>query len=296
MLFGDTWAPSGKPLLRYGEATNPGPERAQQKEGVLDLDFKDPTQEGFWGALLPGADLGSDEAGGKSVKYQLLVDTCNGTSWSSVARFLTRTRADIVLVQEHHLGPSQVAAASKWAGKRGWQTVWSAAERGEGAGWRAGVCICARAPVALSMPRKGGAVVCGARVVSAVAEAPGYGQIAVYSVYLRDGEGLSRANLGTLAALGNHAERLGPNAPFIIGGDFQMPPSRIAAAGLAEKVHAVIAASGNPKGTCRTARSRTNIDYFYVSNGLANGVQSIRTVEATSIKTHVPVGWRCTLV
>ncbi len=289
MLIGDAWAPSGKPLLRYGEATNPGPQRAQQKEGALELDYRDPTQEGFWGAMLPGADIGGREGKGESTEYQLLVDTCNGTSWSSVARFLTKTRADIVLVQEHHLGPSQVAAASKWAGKRGWQTVWSAAERGEGEGWRAGVCICARAPVALSMPRRGGAVVCEARVVSAVAEAPGYGPIALYSVYLRDGEGLSRANLGILAALGNHVERLGPNTPFIVGGDFQMPPSRIAAAGLAEKVHAVIAASGNPKGTCRTARSRSNIDYFYVANGLANGVQSIRTVEATNIKTHVPV-------
>ncbi len=30
MLFGDSWAPSGKPLLRYGEATIPGPDMSQQ--------------------------------------------------------------------------------------------------------------------------------------------------------------------------------------------------------------------------------------------------------------------------
>ncbi len=143
--------------------------------------------------------------------------------------------------------------------------------------------------MSLSMPRVGGAVVCEARVVSAVAEAPGYGPVAVYSAYLRDGEGLSRANLETLAALGKHVERLGPHMPFVIGGDFQMPPGKIAAAGLAERIRAVIAASGHPKGTCRTKRGRSELDYFYVSNGLASGIHNIRTVESTCIRTHVPV-------
>ncbi len=127
-IYGTTWAPGDKPLLRCGEATNLGPSKPQQKEGELDLEYKDPNQIGFWGALTPGSDSREEDGDDGSVRYQLQVDTCNGTAWSSVARFLARTKADIVLVQEHHLGPSQVAAASKWANKRVWQTVWSAAE------------------------------------------------------------------------------------------------------------------------------------------------------------------------
>ncbi len=297
LIVGDANGQWVETYLRVGEADNPGPATPQQREGAMNLDFKDPGKEGFWGAVLPGAP-GADHAGRAAhrggaeddhVKYQLEIDTCNGTSWGTISKYLTRTRADLVLVQEHHLGPGRIAAASKWAKRRGWQTVWNAAERGEGAGWKAGVCICARDPVSLSMPRKGGAIVSAARAVAAVAEAPGYGPVAVYSVYLRDGEGLSRANLELLAEVGRHVERLGPNTPFVIGGDFQMPPHALANAGLASRVHAAIVASGNRRGTCRTARGRSEIDFFVVEAGLARGVQSTRTVEATCVKTHVPV-------
>ncbi len=288
------YADRARMACRIGEALNPGPATPQQKEGAMDLEFKDPGKQGFWGAVLPGAARDGRSARPEGevdghVKYQLEIDTCNGTSWGTISRYLTRTRADLVLVQEHHLGPGKIAAASKWAKKRGWQTVWNAAERGEGAGWKAGVCICARDPVSLSMPRKGGAIVSAARAVAAVVEAPGYGPVAVYSVYLRDGEGLSRANLELLAEVGRHVERLGPHTPFVIGGDFQMPPHALANAGLASRVHAAIVASGNRRGTCRTGRGKSEIDYFVVEAGLARGIQRTKTVEATCVRTHVPV-------
>ncbi len=282
-----------QPPMRIGEAANPGPwDQPQQREGRMQIDFAAPSKEGFWGAKCAGGvdEAGTDARRGDDTdRYQLIVDTCNGTAWGTVARFLTRTKADLVLVQEHHLPAHQVAAASAWAIRRGWSTVWAPAEEGEGGGWRAGVCICARSPVSLALPHQGGAIVCAARVVAALFEAPGYRPTVAYSVYLKDGEGLSQRNLSTLAAMGQHIARQGADAPFIAGGDMQMSPQTIAAAGLADKVHAVIVATGCRRGTCRTASGNSELDYFMVEQGLARGIHSVRTVEATCIRTHVPV-------
>ncbi len=281
--------------LRIGEAKNPGPHDVpQQKEGALELRYASQHQDGFWGAMLPDGRMdrgGHDGAAGEDdlARFRLVVDTCNGTSWGTIARYLLQTNADLILIQEHHLAPGQIAAASQWASRKGWQSIWTSAEQGEGSGWRAGVCICARAPVYLSLPRRGGSNVCGARAVAAVAEAPGHRPIAVYSAYLRDGEGLSAGNLGILATLGQHIGLQGEEAPFILAADFQMSPDKIAVAGLADKIGAVICASGNRRGTCRTPQGNNELDYFYVQRGLARAVASIATVEGTCIRTHVPV-------
>ncbi len=288
-------ADCARSMCRVGEAANPGPHHVpQQKEGLLQLHYASQHQDGFWGAMLPNGRSEGGGGGGQCgdddrAKYQLVVDTCNGTSWGTIARYLLQTKADLLLIQEHHLAPSQIAAASQWASKKGWQSVWTSAEQGDGSGWRAGVCICARAPVYLSLPRRGGSNVCGARAVAAMAEAPGHRPIAVYSAYLRDGEGLSAGNLEILASIGQHICLQGDEMPFILAADFQMAPEKVAAAGLADRIGAVICASGNRRGTCRTARGSSELDYFYVQRGLARAVASIATVEATCIRTHVPV-------
>ncbi len=244
--------------------------------------------------MLPGdaehGERGRRDAGDEGGhRYQLCIDTCNGTSWGTIKRYMKRTRADVLLCQEHHLPPSAIAAASQWANRRGWQTVWAPAEPGEGSGWKGGVCVCARKPVALSVPKHGGTIVHAARAVAAVAEAPGYRPITLYAAYLRDGEGLSRANLEIMAAVGRHVARQGPGAPFVLGADFQVSPEAVAVAGLAERMGAIIAASGCQRGTCRTSRGKSEIDFFMVEKGLAKGMRSIATVEATCIRTHVPV-------
>ncbi len=177
--------------MRIGEATNPGPpEGPQLAETGLQLQYASPEQEGFWGAVLPGHDEHGErgrrrEDDEKGQHYQLCVDTCNGTSWGSLKRYIKRTRSDVLLCQEHHLPPNAIASASQWAYRRGWQTVWAPAEPGEGSGWKGGVCICARKPVALSVPRHGGTIVQEARAVAAVAEAPGYRPMTLYAAYLR---------------------------------------------------------------------------------------------------------------
>ncbi len=260
----------------------------------MTLRYADPNKEGFWGAMMPGGRTegavrrGAETGTGGVDEFQMVIDVCNGTAWGTVAKYLTRTRAHLVLVQEHHLPLHMIAAASQWALGKGWRTIWAPAEEGDG-GWRAGVCICARDPVAISAPRKGGSIVSQARVVAALAEAPGCRPTTVYSVYLKDGEGLSRRNLNVLAELGQHVRLQGEGSPFVIGGDMQMAPQAISAAGMANKLHATIVASGCKRGTCRTSTSRSEIDYYFVEQGLARGIQAVEAVEGTCIRTHVPV-------
>ncbi len=271
----------GKDLVRIGEATNPGPhDRPQQPEGLLPLEFGSRHQDGFWEGILPGdvqRDQGNMEVHAAAAdRYQLAVETCNGTSWGSIARYLARTSADLILIQEHHLSPQRTAAASSWAARRGWQTIWAPAEAGDGEGWRAGVCICAREPVSLSVPRSAGTMVHGSRAVAALAEAPGYRPITVYSAYLHDGDGLSGRNLGILADIGRHIVRQGAQAPFIVGADFQVEPRAIAAAGWVDKLHAVVVASGCRRGTCRTAKSRSELDFSTSNRGWPEGSRAWR--------------------
>ncbi len=277
---------------RVGEADNPGPyDRPQQKEGYMSLQYRSNDQQGFWGGILPGDAHGHDDRrhGEEDHKYSLVAETCNGTAWGTIARYVKQTQADLIMVQEHHLAPWQVPAASSWLRRHGWQSLWTPAEPGEGEGWRAGVCIIARDPVVLLIPQCGGKMVHGARAIAALVEAPGYRRMLAYAAYLHDGEGLSTRNMAIMASIGEHIKGNGPNMPYLVAGDFQVEPHVLAAAGWAEKMHATIVASGCRRGTCRMPNSHSEIDYFIVEQGLARGIMKVGTVEASCIKTHVPV-------
>ncbi len=113
---------------RIGEATNPGPgvrHEPQREESRLNVAFRPPGQPGFHGvksAGHAGQGQGRDRADGadhKGETYQLVVDTCNGTTWPGIRRYLRRTRADLVMAQEHHLPPAAIAGASQQALRMG---------------------------------------------------------------------------------------------------------------------------------------------------------------------------------
>ncbi len=257
----------------------------------MPLQYGSRQQEGFWGSILLGDMQGHDDRQRNDTddRYSLVAETCNGTAWGTIARYMMQTRADLIMVQEHHLAPWQVPAASSWLRRRGWQSLWIPAEPGEGMGWRAGVCICARDPVVLLIPQCGGKLVHDARAIAALVEAPGYRRMLAYAAYLHDGDGLSARNMRILADIGEHIKGNGPDTPFIVAADFQVEPRALAAAGWAERLHATIVAAGCRRGTCRTPKGHSEIDFFVVDQGLARGIKEVNTVEATCIKTHVPV-------
>ncbi len=240
------------------------------------------------GHRVPGdiVDEASSEVRGH---YQLTVDTCNGTTWPGIRRYLRRTRADLILAQEHHLPPGAVAGASQQAFRRGWQSLWLPAQPGNNGGWRAGVAIFARDPIRISYPRFGGCEVSPARVIAAQAEAPGYRPFTAYSGYLRDGEGLSQANLAILADVGAHVRLQGEHAPYLIGADFQMTPQLLTTSGFVEECDGRVVATGLRRGTCRSVKANAEIDYFVMGTGMSLGLASVATVEGAGTRPHVPV-------
>ncbi len=286
-----------KPLTRVGEATNPGPAAAVPSDAAAvepgyvsigPVSYPAPGKVGFHGDIVNQQEPGDGGTSGAD-QFGLRVDTTNATSWGALKRYLKRTRADIVLAQEHHLGPDEVPARSAWALRSGWHSLFAPAQKGEGQGWRAGVAIFARPAMGLAMPRAGGHVIVPHRAIGATVSPPGYRQFTAVSVYLEDGKGVSKANLDILAEVGSFLAKQGDGASFIIGGDLQAKPSDIAAVGFASKVDGEIVASGSARGTCRSSRTSSEIDYFIIHKQLVLGIKDITTVEDAGTRPHVPV-------
>ncbi len=299
-LVGHQWHPVGKLLVRVGEAQNPGPPNGANRVSWGALSAQDPGTSGFRHALAPGFDNGHDgrgEGGHGDLEehqeeglYTLKVITVNCTSWGSLVPFVKATDADVLLVQEHKLmGRDNVDEAVAWLRRHKWNALLTEAEAGPNGGASAGVAVLARDHLGLSLPPVGSEEVVPARVAAAKVEAPGTRPFVAVAAYLHDGEGMSRRNLELLRSIGNFISAQGESVPFMIGGDFQTTPREIANTGFAQEMKAVLVASGAPAGTCRNGRTARELDYFYVSAGMACGINTIEAIEGTGLRTHLPV-------
>ncbi len=251
-----------------------------------------PHHGGFRRAVALGFSNGSsddEDEGDTKEHFAFKVVTINVTAWRSAIAFLLSTDADVLLVQEHKLGPEEVDEAVAWLRRRGWNAIMAPAGRGPNGGWSAGVAILARPHVGLGLPLVGSEVIQPARAIAARVEPPGCRPCTVVCVYLHDGMGPAQCNMDLLRRTEVCLAAQGEDCPYIMGGDFQMTPQEIAAAGFAQESHAVLVAAGAPSGTCRTHQSAREIDYFYVSAGLATGIDSVEVIPRTGIKTHLPV-------
>ncbi len=275
----------GKLIIRIGEAKNPGPVHGDWR-CADDVRYRDPAATGFWQALAPGHANGDNQGEGR---HALRVVTANTTAWAPLQKLLLRSDADVILAQEHRLPPWRIAEASDWARRNRWHSIMIPARETEAGGWSGGVAVLARPHAALSAPRIGPETVVASRVVAACVHPPGHRPCLVISAYLQDGVGLSATNLRTLADIGTCVKMHGQNHPFIIGGDFQMQPSELANAGFGDQVGGTLVASGAARGTCRSTRHSSELDYFFVGNALALAISSVATVEDSGTRPHVPV-------
>ncbi len=272
---------------RYGEARHPGP--AQSRLAIGAVEYKAPHREDFRGALMKRVDGELGESAEVHKMKGLLIETCNSTSWGPLKRHLRRTNADVVLAQEHHIGPGEVPAKSAWAVRAGWHAVFAPAMQGEGRGWRAGVAIMARPHVGLSLPRVGSHIVIPHRAVAATIEPQGYRPMTLVSLYLEDGKGVGPDNLEHLASVGAFVKSQGEDMPYVVGGDFQAAPADVANTAFASQLNGELVASGCVRGTCRSTRHNSEIDFFVVHKHLAIGVDSVMAVEGAGTRPHVPV-------
>ena len=221
-------------------------------------------------------------------EFAMHVATANGTSWGSLKDYILKTEAHVVLGQEVHIKEAEVNEASEWAFKRGWKSVWSPAEPGQGErGTTGGVVILARSWLGLMEPPGQEAQVCPSRAVAAVLEAPGSRQIQLYSIYLHHGEGLSERNLGVLRDVGAHASVSG--RLLIIGGDFNLEPCTLLESEFPQSLAAELISTGGPLGTCKVRGGNYNIDFFVVDGSLAKGVRTVQVDAAAGLTPHSPV-------
>ncbi len=280
--------------VRYGEAAHPGPDgdrHEAQRGGCWEsfgcVRYRRPNRDGFQHALMDiGDSAGSDV---DVAPFALSVETVNCTAWGSAMRRLRCTRAELVLLQEHHLPQSRIADASAWALRHGWHSLFSPAVEGTGGGWRGGVAVLARPHIGLGAPAAGPIEVVPARVLAASVEPPGFRRTTVLSVYLEDGKGTSAANLRHMQEIGRCVQSQGEHVPCLVGGDWQAAPESVAATGLATQAGMTIVATGHPRGTCRSTRAATELDYFLLTNDLVLGLDRIETVEGAGTRPHVPV-------
>ncbi len=187
------------------------------------------------------------------------------------------------------MGRDRVDEAVSWLRRNRWNALLTEAEAGPNGGACAGAAVLARDHLGLSLPPVGSEEVIPAWVAAAKVEALGTRPFVAVAAYLHDGEGLSKSNLEVLKGIGNFISAQGESTPFIIGGDFQTTPQEIASTGFAQETKAVLVASNDPAGTCRTGSSARELDFFYVSAGMACGISTVEAMTGTGIRTHLPV-------
>ncbi len=217
------------------------------------------------------------------------VETVNATGWRALKRRLKKTTAHAILAQETWVGQAHIPAASEWAKKNGWKSIWGAATVGPGGGPSAGVAVLVRDYLGLRYPQVGSHVWHDARAVAGVIDAPSFRPLILVSAYLHAGQGPSPANLRILADIGEAFKAQGEGWQMAMGADANMEPEDLAETGFDRRAKVTLMYPATERGTFRTAATASTLDYFAVSDPLAAAVETVGTVEASGVKGHVPV-------
>ncbi len=213
---------------RVGEAKNPGPFagtvaahgllRKVYATATSALAYPRPGRGTLKRTVAPG--YGDDRAqqGGETGEFSMAIEAVNATGWRSLQRRLMNTQSQVLLAQETWLTQDAVPAASAWARRNGWQSIWTAAVPGPHGGASGGAAILVKEGIGLRYPPGGSHVWWPGRVVAAMIDAPGHRPLLVASCYLIHGIGPAAANLEILAAIGQRISAMGDEHEFVIGG------------------------------------------------------------------------------
>ncbi len=142
--------------VRVGEAGNPGPTAISLAvDGMLRkvygtaraaMTYPSPGRRSLRGAVAPGYEAASSDQGGED-RFALSVEAANTTGWKGLQRRLVASGAHALLAQETWITQDAIPAASAWALRRGWKSVWTAAKPGpNGGGLRRHCYFCPRLP------------------------------------------------------------------------------------------------------------------------------------------------------
>ena len=220
--------------------------------------------------------------------FALSIEAINGSCWRTLQDQIKRAHSEALLLQEHRLAcPKKLAAATRWCLNNGWKAVFSpAVESTEGGEPSGGVAILVRASL-MGLAEAPEILEPTHRAIAAKVDFPGGRRTLLISTYFRHTIGLKDDNLTLLEQIGAATSLWA--GPSIVGGDFNTTPATLAASGVDISMRAKIFAPAHPMGTCRKPTSNRVIDFFLVSNDIADGVESVETVELSGMSPHVPV-------
>ncbi len=161
-------------------------------------------------------------------------ETVNGTGWGPIAEYAQLLKGtDVLMFQETHVPPARVPSEEDWLRARRLRGALSGATQSSAGGWQGGVGIAVRDAYGLSLfPGQKRAEIVPGRAAAMHMGAFIAGGITISTVYLWTSEGLSARNLEILEALGAFLRRQG--TPFVIAGDWNIPPPPVGVHGLGE--------------------------------------------------------------
>ncbi len=292
-----------RPLTtRIGEAANPGPPampdiatRLPTDDADVTIRYPAPHERGLSHVVAPGFAARPQAPLPHTVdkeQFQLVIETVNTTGWKALRKRLMASDAHVILAQETWITQAAVPGASVWAKKRGWRSVWSAAATTERGGTAAGVAIFAKEFLGLSMPANQPHEVIPSRVVAATLETPDSRALHLMSCYLKHGRGVDEENAEILAAIGAAAAANGNDEVTVAAGDFNMAPQQLLGTEFDRAANLTVFHGDLERGTYRTAKTSSTLDYFLIADRLAAAVSDVAVVEASGVKGHAPVQLR----
>ena len=268
---------SGHPVDLATPARRPGHTSATRKKRAAARAAAPPIQEQR-DKLPPFTDIATVDGAG----YTFSIDSYNTTGWSAACAVLDKSAADALCLQEikRQPGPQSEAAEDTARAKKWSMTVGPSTET-EAGHLSAGVAVAARSHFGLGKSRLAPAEdLDAARFKSAWFPSLVRGGVHLISLYLVSGESITSArNRKLLEAVAQLIDNL--DGPFILAGDLQNDPDRLAESGWPEKVGGKIRASAHP--TCGANR----LDYFVVSECLDDFVIGVQCINDSGTKPHV---------
>ena len=207
-----------------------------------------------------------------------MIDSSNPNSWASGKRqTIKRTAADITVLQETKLRATRTERARRQAERLGWRAHFGPALVTAARGTSGGTAVTARKGLG-SIQHEGVADGYQHRIAGAWVGAIQKGGIHVFSVYMKDGEGMGGTNAAILTQLA--AMIAAVRGPWIVGGDWNMSPKTLTEANFPSIVKGRIHAP--PQPTCNDK----TYDYFLVSSDISDSVVSVKRLVDGGCKPH----------
>ena len=208
-------------------------------------------------------------------------DTFNPNCGSRALDYLSVTAADACFFQEMKCRGADLDQQARTAAGQGWQLAGGPARVTDRNGVSSGVAVAVRGHLGLAQPlrpmdHQADVTRFCIRWLGSVCR----GGIHLISIYLRDAEGLSQANLDILHCVAAAIAEL--QGPWLIAGDFNLEPCLLRQSGWLQLVSGVVHAPLQPTCGLKT------YDFFVSSRSLAFAVVGVANVIDEGSHPHTP--------